>query len=81
MRFRPVATDADDDGVADAAADLIEDLPDQLHEKELEIEDLQAALRADEMCGVAVGVLLAHVPGWTEHDAWEAWDAACEHLS
>ncbi len=56
-------------------------LRDQLREREHEIEDLRAGLREARMTGIAVGVLLARTPGWTEQDAWAAWEGACARLT
>jgi hypothetical protein len=67
-----------------AAADevtFVEFFRDELRAKELEIEDLHVHLRRAQITGVAVGVLLASTPGWTESDAWDAWDDACERFA
>jgi hypothetical protein len=61
-------------------ANFAEFFRDELRTKEQEIEDLHAHLRDAQLTGVAVGVLLANSPGWTETDAWDAWDDACEQL-
>lgn len=53
----------------------------ELQAKEHEIETLLAELRDARMAGIAVGVLLARTPGWTEQDALAAWDAACAELT
>lgn len=81
VSFRPVHEDADDDTVADAAADLIDYLRDELRRQEREIENLQSELRRSQLVGVAVGVLLAHESSWDEHDAWAAWEDACARLT
>ncbi len=61
--------------------DSVVDLRDQLRESEREIEDLRAGLHEAQMTGIAVGVLLARTPGWTEPDALAAWDGACARLT
>jgi tetrahydromethanopterin S-methyltransferase subunit F len=63
------------------AEDLIDSLRHQLRVKEREIGDLRAGLREAQMTGIAVGVLLARTPGWTEQDALAAWDRACARLT
>ena len=60
---------------------LIDEMRDQLRAKDCEIEELHADLREAQMTGIAVGVLLARTPGWTEQDAWTAWDRACTQLT
>ena len=62
-------------------ANMIDDLRHQLQVKDQEIHDLQTGLRDAQMTGIAIGVLLAHTPGWTEQDALEAWDRAAAELT
>jgi hypothetical protein len=63
------------------ATELIADLRDQLRRKDREIEAAHARLHDVQMAGIAVGVLLARTPGWTEQDALAAWDDACARLT
>lgn len=62
-------------------ADLIDELRDQLRTKDEEIDTLHDALRDTRTEGIAVGVLLARTPGWTEQDALASWDRACAELT
>jgi hypothetical protein len=62
-------------------AGLIDDLREQLRRKDRELEAARAGLHDAKMAGIAVGVLLARTPGWTEQDALAAWDAACDRLT
>ncbi len=57
------------------------DLRDRLYEREAEIQGLRARLGEAQMSGIAIGVLLARTPGWTEHEALAAWDVACAQLT
>ncbi len=61
--------------------DVIAELRDQVQVKEREIHELHACLREARMNGIAIGVLLARTPGWTEHDAAQAWERACDRLT
>ena len=60
-----------------AHAHLLAHLRDELEARDTEIEQLQAEIHRAQMSGIAIGVLLARTPGWTEYDAFEAWDDAC----
>lgn len=60
---------------------VFDELREQLRAKERELEDMRAALHEARMTGIAVGVLLARTPGWTEQDAWAAWERACTRLT
>ena len=63
------------------ALEVIDDLHARLRDREREIERLRASVDDAQMTGIAIGVLLAHSPGWTEHDAIAAWNTACERLT
>ena len=69
------------DGAAADPAGSIDELRSRLAAKNCEMDALRAELRDARMTGIAVGVLLARTPGWTEHDALEAWDRACAQLT
>ena len=60
---------------------MIDGLQARLREREREIKSLRAELDEAQMTGIAVGVLLARTPGWTEHEALAAWNAACDRLT
>lgn len=60
---------------------VVDELRAQLRAREREIEDLHAELRETQMTGIAIGVLLARTPGWTEQDALAAWRDACARLT
>jgi len=68
-------------GEGEDADGSVDELRAQLRARELEIEQLHAALRDAQLSGIAVGVLLARTPGWTEQDALAAWDRACARLT
>ncbi|WP_460603323.1 hypothetical protein [Jatrophihabitans fulvus] len=65
-----------DDDVPTVAA-----LEDRLRERDLVIAGLRAELRQAREVGIAIGVLLARSPGWTELEATEAWERACDELT
>jgi hypothetical protein len=60
---------------------VLDDLREQLRAKDRELGQLRAELHEARMTGIAVGVLLARTPGWTEQDAWTAWERACARLT
>lgn len=60
---------------------VLDELREQLRAKDRELEQMRVELQEARTTGIAVGVLLARTPGWTEQDAWAAWERACARLT